>query len=175
MNAAISNAPDYAANLRRIMTRQGWSLAELVLASGLDERTIRGILQGSNRPHIRTLHRLAEALGVGTDEFFQTPAVLTHRLFDRATNPLVEEVIQAEPELFANWTEAEFDSLYSRFGTGGALTREGARLAATQINQQRQILSKVALLLETQEADILIPLVETLYRRVCVVEDQVVE
>jgi transcriptional regulator with XRE-family HTH domain len=158
--------PDFASNLRRLMARQGWSLAELVLASGLNERTIRGILNGTNKPHSRTLQRLAETFSVSADELFQDPTLLAHRLFDRQSNPLVEEVITQNPTLFRGWTEVDYDSLYSRFGTGGALTREGAICVAKQINQQREILEKTALILETDDADVLVSLVEVLYARV---------
>ncbi|MDX1963282.1 MAG: helix-turn-helix transcriptional regulator [Pirellulales bacterium] len=171
-DATVPAAPDFATNLRRLMTRQGWSLAELILASGLNERTIRGILNGSNKPHHRTLQRLAETLGVPSDELYQHPAVVAHRLFDRRSNPVVEEVVGARPDLFANWTEGDFDNLYSRFGAGGALTREGTLAAAAAINRQRGILDQVALILETREADVLIPLVRILYQRVCVVAEE---
>jgi len=162
--------PDFATNLRRLMVRQGWSVAELVIASGLNERTVRGILNGTNKPHNRTLQRLAETLSVATDELFQDPSVLTHRLFDRQSNPLVDEAVATRPELFRGWTEGDFDSLYSRFGTGGALTLEGAFAAAAALNRQRAILDKVALILETHEADVLVPLIEVLYERVTVVD-----
>jgi len=160
--------PDFAANLRRLMVRQGWSLGELALASGIDERTIRGILSGGQRPQNRTLQRLAETLHAPTDELFQDPSLLAHRLFDRATNPVVDEVVAAEPALFRGWSERDYDALYSRFGVGGALTRDGARAAAQAINRQRRVLDQVALILETHEADLLAAIVETLHHRVCV-------
>jgi transcriptional regulator with XRE-family HTH domain len=164
--------PDYAANLRRLMVRQGWSLAELSLASGIDERTIRGILNGGQRPQNRTLQRLAETLHAPTDELFQDPSVLAHRLFDRATNPVVDEVVVAQPALFRGWTDRDYDALYSRFGVGGALTREGTLAAARAINRQRRVLDQVALIMETHEADLLAALVDTIHQRVCVaVED----
>ncbi|MGC4007096.1 MAG: helix-turn-helix transcriptional regulator [Pirellulales bacterium] len=163
--------PDYSSNLRRLMARHGWTLAELVLASDLDERTIRAVLQGTARPHSRTLQRLAQALNVETDELFYEPSVLTHRLFDRATNPLVDEVVTVRPELFRGWTEADFDALYGRFGVGGALTREGTVVAAQTINRVRATLDKVALILETREAEVLLPVVEALYARITVDTD----
>ena len=63
------------------------------------------------------------------DELFQDPSLLAHRLFDRRTNPLVEEVVNRQPELFVGWTERDFDELYSRFAAGGSLTEEGALAA----------------------------------------------
>jgi transcriptional regulator with XRE-family HTH domain len=159
-----------ADNLRRLMARRGVSLDALVSASGVDRRTIAGLLRGKKRPHSRTLHRLAEALAVSADEFFQDPSLLAHRTFDRQTNPLVDEVVAERPELFATWTEGDSDELYSRFGTGGALTRAGAIAAAERINRVRAVQEKVALVLETHEAELLEEFVDLLYRRLTVAD-----
>jgi transcriptional regulator with XRE-family HTH domain len=163
-------ASHIAGNLRRLMTRCGISLERLSQTSGVDRRTIVAALRGKKRPHSHTLYRLAQGLDVPADEFFQDPSLLLHRAFDRQTNPLVEEAVAERPELFANWSEADFDDLYSRFGTGGALTREGALVAAERINRVRAVQEKVALVLETHEAELLEQFVELLYRRVAVVE-----
>jgi transcriptional regulator with XRE-family HTH domain len=152
------------------MARQGVSLDALAAAAGVDRRTIAGVLHGKKRPHSRTLHRLAAALSVPADEFFQDPSLLAHRSFDRQTNPLVDDVIAERPELFAQWSEADFDELYSRFGTGGALTRAGAILAAERMNRVRAIQEKAAIVLETHEAELLEQVVELLYRRINVLE-----
>ncbi len=165
----LPDQTDLASNLRRLMARDGVSFDALVERSGVDARTISGLLNGRQQPQSRTLHRLAEALGVPADEFFQDGARLAHRHLNRQTNPLVEDVIAEQPDLFGEWTEADFDDLYSRFGTGGALTREGAAAAAEQINRTREIQTKVAVLLETHEGALLAEFVELLYRRVAVV------
>jgi transcriptional regulator with XRE-family HTH domain len=159
-----------AENLRRLMARRNVSLDALAASSGVDRRTIAGVLRGKKRPHSRTLHRLAEALAAPADEFFQDPSLLAHRAFDRQTNPLVDEVVAERPELFTAWSESDFDELYSRFGTGGALTRTGALAAAEQINRVRAVQEKVALVLETHEAGLLEEFVELLYRRVAVTD-----
>lgn len=157
-------------NLRRLMTREGITIGELVDRSGLDHRTIKRVLRSDQRPQPRTLHRLASALEADTDELFQNPALLAQRQFNRATNPLVDEVIASEPALFANWTTADFDELYSRVGTGGALTAEGARDAVVAMNDKREMLHKVAVVLETEEAVLLKKIVDTLYERVAVTD-----
>jgi transcriptional regulator with XRE-family HTH domain len=168
----LPEQPDLAANLRRLMARDGVSFDNLVERSGVDARTISGLLNGRQQPQSRTLHRLAAALGVSADEFFQDSARLAHRLFDRQTNPVVDEVIAERPELFFDWTEGDFDDLYSRFGTGGALTREGAAAAAEQINRTREVQTKVAVLLETHEGPLLADFVEMLFRRVAIVPNE---
>lgn len=162
---------DIAANLRRLLVRQGMACEALAEQSGVDVRTIQRILAGSQRPHHRTLHRLAAALDVPADEFFQEPSFLAHRSFDRQTNPLVDEVIAERPELFRGWRAADFDELYSHFGTGGALTREGTVATADRMNRKRKLQSKVALIFETHEADLLEQFVELLYKRVAIDPD----
>jgi hypothetical protein len=53
------------------------TLAGLVEASGLHERTIKAVLSGRGKPQPRTLHRLAIGLNACPDEFFQpAPAEL---------------------------------------------------------------------------------------------------
>jgi transcriptional regulator with XRE-family HTH domain len=153
-------------NLARLMAVQGLSIRAAAEQTGLDERTIRGILDGSNKPHARTLHRLAEGLGVKVDEFFVDPSQLVYRRFDRQTNPLVEEVLEARPELFADWTEADFDELLSRVGAGGALTREGAVAAVELMNRKRDLHDKLDLLLESTHAQLAGQILEALYEEV---------
>ena len=157
---------DYATNLRRLMARQGLTLDDVVARSGLDERTVKGILAGVNRPHARTLHRLATGLGVNADELFQDPSLLLHRLFDRRTNPLVEEIVDANPDVFAGWTEGDFDELYSRLGTGGALSSDGVLAAARIMQRNRQTHRKLSLLLESSEADLVVDLIDVMHRRI---------
>ena len=159
---------DVAANLRRLMARFGLTLEQVVEQTGLDERTIKGILARTNKPHARTLHRLAAGLQVASDELFQDPSLLAHRLFDRSTNPLVEEVVASQPGLFAGWSERDFDELYSRFGVGGSLTAEGTIEAVNAMNQNREIHRQVALLLESGEAEFLAIIVRLLYQKILV-------
>ncbi|HEY2759923.1 MAG TPA: helix-turn-helix transcriptional regulator [Pirellulales bacterium] len=162
---ARNSTRDFAANLRRLMARDGLTLAQLIERSKLNHQTLKGLLSGNRQPQPRTLHRLAASLNVPIEELFQDPALLRHRLFDRQTNPVVDEVIADHPQLFHGWTSAEFDELYSRFGTGGALTTEGALAAAGKMNQRRDVLEKVTLLMETSEAELLQTMIEALYRR----------
>jgi transcriptional regulator with XRE-family HTH domain len=159
---------DFASNVRRLMARCGMTLQQLVEATGLSERTVKAILGGRGKPHARTLHRLAEGLGVSADEFFQSPSLLAHRLFDKRSNPIVDEVVAGSPQLFEGWTEADFDELYSRFGTGGALTYDGATAVVMAMNEKRDVHRKVALLLESGEAKLLAGFVDLLYQKIIV-------
>ena len=153
-------------NLRRLMADRGLTTEQLSQKSAVDRRTIKGILDGTKRPHLRTIGRLAKGLGVASDEFFVDPAQLLYRRFDRDTNPVVEEVIEAHPKVFAGWTPIDFDELHSRMGTGGPLTAEGTLAAAREMNSQRQLHEKLTVLLESSQAEVIAGIVELMYERV---------
>jgi len=155
----------HGANVRRLMARLDMTLHEVVEATGLDERTVRSILQGITRPHARTLHKLAQGLGVSTDELFQDPYHAGQATFDKATNPMVAEVVDANPDLFARWTQADFEELFSRMAVGGELTEAGALTAAKVMNARRELMYQVAVILEGGEADTLREFVALLFRR----------
>ena len=164
-----------AANLRRLMARFGLSLAGLVQATGLDERTIRSVLHGRGRPHARTLHKLATGLGVDADELFEDVRAAESAAaaaFDREANPAVAELIDQQPELFAHWPPHEFDELSSRVAVGGQLTPAGALAAAQAMNRRRELLAQVALILETSEAERLEEYVALLYRRATTIDGE---
>ena len=164
--------PEHAgANLQRLMADAGLSIGEAAQQTGVDVRTIRSLLDGQQKPHARTLHRLAQGLGVGVEEFFVDPARLLYRRFDRQTNPMVEEVLAARLELFDGWTEADFDELHSRMGTGGGLSFEGTVVAVGQMNRKRQLHDKLDLLLETSQAELIGGMIELAYRQVAIEVD----
>ncbi len=148
------------------MARLNMTLQEVVLATGLDERTVRSILHGVTRPHARTLHRLAQGLGVETDELFQDPYYATQMSFDRATNPLVAETVDTHPTLFEKWTTGDFEELFSRVAVGGEMTERGTLAAVEAMNDRRELMQQVAVILESGEADLLREFVTMLFRRV---------
>jgi transcriptional regulator with XRE-family HTH domain len=163
--------PEHAGqNLSRLMAAGELSLHDVVEKTGLDERTIRGIARGTHRPHARTLHRLADGLGVSVDEFFVDPAQLLYRRFDRRTNPLIEDVLQCHAELFDGWREADFDELHSRVGAGGPLTRAGAIAAVAAMNRKRDLHDKLDVLLESSQAQTIGGVVDLLYQQVAVAD-----
>jgi transcriptional regulator with XRE-family HTH domain len=161
------DAEAIAVNLRRLMARDGLTFCDVVQATGLDERTVRGLARGTNKPHSRTLHKLAQGLDVLVDELFQPPAGSMHR-FDRATNPEIESIVSSHAGLFHHWLEADFDELYSHFGTGGPLNESGVLAAAEAINAKRSLLRQVCVILESGESELLFDLVRLLYRRISV-------
>ncbi len=160
------NAATVAWNLRRIMAQADLTFEDVVAATELDERTIRCLARGTTNPHARTLHKLARGLGVPIDDLFRPLGRHAPRQFDRATNTLVESVVAHHPKKFANWSEADFDELYSRFGTGGQLTEEGVLAAAQAMNAKRDVWRQVNVILESGEAELLSQFVSVLYGRV---------
>jgi len=155
-----------AANIRRLMARDGLTFEEVVAASGLDDRTLRALARGNNNPHARTLHKLAQGLGVSVEELFRAPGRAAPRQFDRATNTLVESVVACNSQTFKNWSENEFDELYSRFGTGGQLTEAGILAAAEAMNAKRDLWRQISVILESGEAELLSDFITLLYHRV---------
>jgi len=153
-------------NLRRVMAERGFSLQDVVAKTGLDRRTVLGMLQGRSKAHTRTLHRLAGGLGVPVAELFVPSTHALRRQFDVQTNPAVEEAIEAHPELVADWAEVDFEELYSRFGTGGPMTPEAALATVHEMNRRRQLQDKLALLLESHHAELVRGIIELLYREI---------
>lgn len=151
------------------MVRQGLTLLEVVDATGLDERTIRSILRGTTRPHARTLHKLATGLGIDADDLFVNPTEEATR-FDSRANPAAARIVRRRPELFAGWAPADFEEYFSRVGVGGELTEEGALAYAAATNSRRELLTKVAVILESAESEHLSEIIGMLYRRVTVIE-----
>jgi len=161
-----NQAATVALNLRRLMARGGLTFEDVVQATELDERTLRGLVRGTTNPHARTLFKLAQGLGVEMDELFRQATRYAPRQFDRAANSLVKNVVDQHAETFANWSDADFDELYSRFGVGGPLTEEGVLAAAQAMNANRRVNEQVNVILESGEAKLLAEFVDMLYRRV---------
>jgi len=159
------HATTIALNLRRHMARAGLTYEDVVAATELDERTIRGLSRGTTNPHSKTIHKLAQGLGLEISDLFRSPGLPTPRRFDRATNTLVREVVAANACTFEDWSEADFDELFSRFGTGGQLTEEGVLAAATEMNGKRDLWRQVSVILESGEAKLLAEFIALLYRR----------
>jgi transcriptional regulator with XRE-family HTH domain len=158
----------FSIHLQRVMDRHGLTVDELARRSGLDDQTLRELLRDDvdARPPMPTLQQLAAGLGCDVHELSPPPPAAPRRQFDRRTNPIVDEVIAKHPRWFDGWTLEDFDDLYSRFGTGGALTWDGAVASVRTINLRREMLAKVTLLLETGEAEVLVGMIHLMYGKV---------
>lgn len=61
-----------ADRLREVMARKGLGVRELARASGNDPMTVSRLMNRKNMPAADAMARIAEALGVTLDSFFQT-------------------------------------------------------------------------------------------------------
>jgi transcriptional regulator with XRE-family HTH domain len=163
--AAAADRQLPGANLRRAMARLNMTLADVVAATGVDERTVRGVLRGARRTQAKTLHKLARGLGIEADELL-VDATARQAAFDRLASPAAAQAIEDHPALFANWTAADFEELFSRVAVGGELTEAGSVAAAKEMNGRRQILNQAAVVLESAEGDLLRQFIDMLFRRV---------
>ena len=78
----------------------------------------------------------------------------------------MNELVEQQPQLFVDWTERDFDALYSQFGIGGALTEDGALHLVHKMNRQRNLHHKASVLLESNEAELFAAVIELLFQRV---------
>jgi transcriptional regulator with XRE-family HTH domain len=171
--------------IREECLRRGWDDGELARRTGISRTALYNLRRGTTRrPRASTLNSVAQAFGidpcsldrptgesVGGESIpeFDAPALdskvqtRSDRRFDRKTNPLVDVVRRNAPELFFGWNEADFDELFSVFGTGGGLTEEGVTKAAIQMNRRRETLWRLQIVMETHLAEVAEGLVKTLF------------
>ncbi|TWT46421.1 hypothetical protein Pla111_15170 [Botrimarina hoheduenensis] len=145
------------------MARDGLTYEGVCQQTGLDARTLRGILHAAKKPHAKTLKRLAEGLGVSADDLFAGDAEAAVAEFDLASNPAIEAAVEAHESLFEDWTPHDFGELASRVGVGGPMTEVGVVLTAQQMNANRSTLDKARTILESDQAELLRGMIEALY------------
>lgn len=175
-----SAAQRIAAHIRTECLRRGWDSGTLAQRAGISRTTLYQLERGRiARPRRSTLSKIAHALELAPEELLgsmtpDSPADSPEfhsdadaaREFDRRTNPVVTEVCIDRPELFRGWSAAEWDELYSCFGTGGQLTRAGVVETAQAVNRKRETQRQLEVVLETHLADVAARMVETLYHMV---------
>ncbi|MBL9083183.1 MAG: helix-turn-helix transcriptional regulator [Planctomycetales bacterium] len=151
-------------NLAAILRERRMTPAVLAAQAGIDEAIVRALVRGEiTRPSLTTLDALSAALHVDVCELLADGLRGDVRGFDRRTNPVVAEVAADHPQLFKDWSPADYDDLYSRFGVGGPLSAEGTLACAQAINDRRALALKVAVLLETEHGAALAQTVDRLY------------
>ena len=165
---------DWGRRIRQACLRRGLSRGELAARSGISRTTLYQIERGGvAHPRGTTLKRIADALEIDVlrlaapdAEAANGPEEPRQRAFDRSTNPCVDDVSEACPSLFAGWSPADWDELYSTFGNGGQLTADGVAQSAVQINRKREVAHRLNVLLETHLGDVAAGLIDTLYKLV---------
>lgn len=168
------SASKIGGRVRAARIRRGWSQRELADAAGLSRTTLVLLERGADHlPRAETIHRLASALRVDPEELLgpEFPGAEESSLsavvaYDQATNPCVAAAIEAEPELFDGFRDADWQELTSTFGVGGALTEEGVLAVARAIRRKRDVLFRVEVLLETHLADATVAMIDSLYNLV---------
>lgn len=181
--------------LRALRLARGWNMKHVAAAAGISRTTLCHLERSeTGNPHVATLHKLAGVYGVPAETLTLFKADETavqkpgfskksgfsrpsreppnddeiRRRFDRETNPAVAVVAAENPQLFIDWREDEWDELYSQFATGGALTEEGVRTLAEDINRNRETVQQLRILLNTHLGHVAAEMVGTLYRMVSV-------
>lgn len=172
--------PDVSQIARRIRAccmERGWDEVELARRADVSRTTLYNLRQSNcRRPRITTLTSLAEAFEMSLDHFLWGESSTSSadsslfsegaKSFNRETNQEVKAIQDECPYLFRNWSDREWDELYSTFGVGGALSREGVIENAKSINQSRETRRQLNLVLETHLKETAIQMVESLYRMV---------
>lgn len=165
MVAAANYNPEaklVALNLRRLVAAAGMGLEEFCESSGVDPRTLRGILRMQSKPHTQTVKKLADGLGVSVDELYRDDS---RKSIDLSNSPVIATIVKTHPSLFAQWTDEDFEELASNVGVGGAMTEEGAIKIAEQMNVDRELVRKLRIVLQTHERDLIETMLNKMYQR----------
>lgn len=160
----------------------GCDVTELAKRARVSRTTLFKFANGRTaKPRFSTLLRIAEALETTPEALLdhaprqrgktELPIITmrrdaSSREFDKDTNPLVAEYCGNNRHLFAGWSSSDWDELHSEFGTGGALNETGVALAVQRINEKRECLRKVSVLLETHLGEVTSEMVNCLFRMV---------
>ncbi len=176
-----------------LCVQRGWDIGRLAREANVSRTTLHHWQQGkTTRPRNLTIYKLAEALQVdpasllnGTPPSppvqppFSSPAATNPqpdcgnsddldfeqraRLFDRQTNWAIQSVCEQTPSLFENWTDSQWDELFSSFGTGGEMNEEGIRREAAAINARQETVYQLQVVLETHLAEAARGVIRALY------------
>lgn len=171
--------------------RRGWTRGELARRARLSRTTLFYLEQGTQQPRLSTLQRLADTLDLDfetliSDSFASLPQTPPPPIppitpppenlgfplpsesseYDRETNPAVSQVLAESPEVFTEFSPADWQELYSCMGMGGALTPDGVRDQAAHITRKKQLLHKLEILLETHYSEVAATLLDALYQQI---------
>jgi transcriptional regulator with XRE-family HTH domain len=163
------------ARVRMERMKRGWDIVELERRSAVGRTTLYHLEKGhTQRVRSSTIAAIARAFGLDVAELLAPAEPSTSRTserqrsaeFDRATNPAVAEVARERPEVFEGWTAEDWEEINSQFGVGGQLTPLGALKSAESINEKRETVRQLQVVLETHLRDVAREVIETFYRMV---------
>jgi transcriptional regulator with XRE-family HTH domain len=104
------------------MAKRRLRQADVVVAAGIDDRTLRGILNGRYRAHSATIGKLAAGLEITVDDLLRdheaeaaaaaaaTTKATTEQI-DRALQRAIDEIASTRPRLFEGWSRFDFAAL----------------------------------------------------------------
>ena len=151
---------------------RGWDVVELERRSGVGRTTLYHLEKGhTQRVRSSTIAAIARAFELDVEQLLggSSPASSERQraaAFDRATNPAVAEVARERPQVFENWSPDDWEEINSQFGVGGQLTPLGALKAAEAINEKRETMRQLQIVLDTHLRDVAREVIETFYRMV---------
>lgn len=165
--------PQLATRVRHERLQRGWDLTELARRAEVSRTTLYHLEKGHTR-RIRssTVKTLADAFEMTVESLMSAPGESRGRpsrgdaAFDRETNPAVAEVVKERPVVFENWSPDDWDELYSEFGVGGPLTPLGVLSKAEAINEKRETVRQLHVVLDTHLRDVAREVIETFYKMV---------
>ena len=166
-------AEELAARVRHERMKRGWDVVELERRSGIGRTTLYHLEKGhTQRVRSSTLAAIAGAFDIEVGQLVQSaiddhpPERRRSAAFDRVTNPAVADVARERPEVFEGWSADDWEEINSQFGVGGQLTPLGALKAAEAINEKRETVRQLQVVLETHLRDVAREVIETFYRMV---------
>ena len=164
--------------------QKGLNLGELARDAGLSRTTLFHLERGKiANPRATTIEQIAQALHISPSCLWQDEAAFLSQTslkgleteaavdsFDAQTNPVVQELAGVHPEWFFNWTARDWAELSSVFGTGGHLNAEGVQEFARRLQQRKEVVQQVEILMETHLAESVKTIVNALFQSVQVSE-----
>jgi transcriptional regulator with XRE-family HTH domain len=173
----LPDVEQIARRIRACCMERGWDEVELARRADVSRTTLYNLRHAnSRRPRITTLTSLADAFEMPLERFLWGEPSSVYigsrefsegsNRFNRRTNQEVQAVHDEHPDLFQQWTDREWEELYSTFGVGGALSPEGVLESAGEINQARETRRQLNIVLETHLKEVATQMVESLYRMV---------
>lgn len=100
----IINAMELRELIRKLRLRKGWSQAELAKKAGVSSGTI-GTIESENRmPYIKTLKKIADALGVTVEYILRETGEVAE---EKPKNEIIAEALHIDPEVWKSLSEEE--------------------------------------------------------------------
>lgn len=171
--AHVGQTFELAARVRLERMNRGWDVVELERRSGVGRTTLYHLEKGhTQRVRSSTIAAIAKAFDLEVEQFLSSadPAQISERrraaAFDRSTNPAVADVARERPEVFEGWTAHDWEEINSQFGVGGQMTPLGALKSAEAINEKRETIRQLQVVLDTHLRDVAREVIETFYRMV---------